>query len=1300
MTASTLRAETDKQIFVSYSRADRDHVAALYADLERLGFLLWRDLHEIAGGEDWWQNITDAIDASETMVLCISPASLKSEIVTKEWLYARQVGTRVIPVIVDDIDFDTLPRWMQFTDMKDFREGKPERELIWRRFIHDLNTPYTPNKVSFMVEAPPFDYVERKDVTDKIITSLQDPANRLIALKGAGGYGKTTLARVVCHDQRVRTTYFHGTLWITLGETVSEEMRIQLLLDLVVELRGERPPVQTLEAARNELRTAIGDRYVLLVVDDAWRRPDLESFLVDAPNAAVLVTTRIRPALPDKTLIHDIDAMQPDQAVRLLAFELPEDEVARQHTKLDSLAKRLGEWPLMIKLTNGAIKSRMSMGSSFKDALDFVEKSLTRRGLSQSFADTEKGRNATAAASLAVSLDLLQPDERALYNRLAIFPEDIEIPLETLESLWELDDFDTEDFAQRLFNVSLLLRLDLKAKIIRLHDIVRTHLRETDAAHLPALNADFLARMQQRYSITHWRDLPLDAPYLWNHLAYHLIDAGQTAALRDLLFDFGWMYARLNATDPAALLADAALATSALKDDRELRLIESALRLAQNALSEDKKQLANQIRGRLWIYKDKPDKYPAIVSLWHAVPDIPGTLALLPTQEFPPMDQAGGALLRVLDGHKTSVNGALQLSDNRILSWAGSRFESQDNTLRLWTSDGTALDTLEGHTDEVRGALELPDGRILSWAGDATLRLWDSDGTLLKTLEGHTDSVHGALLLSNDHILSWSSDQTLRLWTIDGTLLSELKGHNARVVSALELQDGKILSYANGYTAQTNDNTLHLWNVDGKLHTVLTGHRARINGAIQLQEGYILSWSGDDESFDNTLRLWTTEGDQVAVFEGHEKEVWGATQLANANILSWSRDNTLRIWKTNGQSLAVLRNHTREVMGAIQLHNEHILSWSYDGTYHLWDRDGNFITSIDKNMGVTRFVVKLSSEKYVSSTENDLIIWDEDFNKLLLIEAHTEQVRGALQLKDGRLLSWSSDRTLRLWDTALNTLNVKRGHTRKVIALHKLPDNKTLTVSTDYTFSIWNSTGHHLVKLDGFAFYHGNASPMPQALVFSDNDNYCRILTWPYEQNLRLWDADGNMLAELLGHKSAPWGARYLNSGRILTWSWDSTLRMWDQYGQPLNVLEGHSGWVHEAVELNDGRIVSWAEDGVRLWKTDGGLIDVFEVSSSDDHYEDQVKTLLLEWGDKHQFNAIKLIEASETADESYQSTTKPTKSDKKFLGYISDAIHITHIDNLVFSPTLLPYITNDHTVVVGDEAGRVIFLKVIPPTD
>ena len=1254
MTASTLRAETDKQIFVSYSRADRDHVATLYADLERLGFLLWRDLHEIAGGEDWWQNITDAIDASETMVLCISPASLKSEIVTKEWLYARQVGTRVIPVIVDDIDFDTLPRWMQFTDMKDFRDGKPERDLIWRRFIHDLNTPYTPQKVSFMVEAPPFDYIPRPDVVEPIIASLQDPANRLIALKGAGGYGKTTLARVVCHDQRVRTTYFHGTLWVTLGETVSEEMRIQLLLDLVVELRGERPPVQTLEAARNELRTAIGDRYVLLVVDDAWRRPDLESFLVDAPNAAVLVTTRIRPALPDKTpdeiRIHDIDAMQPDQAVRLLAFELPEDDVARQHAKLDSLAKRLGEWPLMIKLTNGALKSIVEPGGTLEEALQYVEEGLSEEGLPEAFADDEKGRNATATASLTVSLKLLEDSELTLYRRLAIFPEDVDIPLTVLETLWDLNGYKTINLVKRFFNISLLLRFDFGTKTVRLHDIVRSYLRHTEKELLATYNSDFLTRMQQRYSITHWRDLPLDAPYLWDHLAYHLIDAGQTAALRDLLFDFGWMYARLNATDPAALLADAALATSVLKDDRELRLIESALRLAQNALSEDKKQLANQIRGRLWIYKDKPDEYPTIVSLWHAVPDIPGTLALLPTQQFPPMDQAGGALLRTLEGHTGGINGAIQLKDGRILSWSHN-FDFHDSPLHLWKEDGTLLAILEGHTDYIHCAMVVTNERILSWSLDNTLRLWEADGTSLIILEGHSNSVNGAFQLPDGRILSWSDDHTLQLWTSEGTPLITFEGHTGSVIGAEVISKGHILSWS-GDSFGSYDNTLRLWSLDGITIATFKGHTREIIGAMVLSDSRILSWS-----YDHTLRLWSLDGITIATFKGHTREIIGAMVLSDGHILSWSGDNTLRLWAADsGSLLATFTGHTSDVSGAAELRDGRILSWSKDNTLRLWATNGAALIILEGHTGGVRGAAELRDGRILSwSEDSTLRLWATNGAVLIILEGHTGGISGAAELRDGRILSWSEDSTLRLWKLDSTSLKIPQGHTRQV---------------------------NSVVALNGG-----------------------RVLSWSGDNTLRLWSSNGTLLATLEGHTDHINGAIALNDGRILSWS-ANTLRLWSSNGTLLATLEGHISRVDGALQLTDSRILSWSDgywysphpqdNTLQLWAADGTLLAVLEAN----YYDSDDEAKILNWARENGLDINDIFSEDPETDtgnikqrgqqlQIYHPTTRQTLA-----SFIGD----TNFEKgLIGSPVSF---LDTQTIAAGDAAGRVIFLKVVPPTD
>lgn len=88
-----------KDVFISYSRADTAFATTLYQRLKARDFTLWRDRSEMEAGKDWWPQIQEAIRESGTMVLCMSPKALASPVVTQEWRYARQVGTRVIPVL-------------------------------------------------------------------------------------------------------------------------------------------------------------------------------------------------------------------------------------------------------------------------------------------------------------------------------------------------------------------------------------------------------------------------------------------------------------------------------------------------------------------------------------------------------------------------------------------------------------------------------------------------------------------------------------------------------------------------------------------------------------------------------------------------------------------------------------------------------------------------------------------------------------------------------------------------------------------------------------------------------------------------------------------------------------------------------------------------------------------------------------------------------------------------------------------------------------------------------------------------
>lgn len=72
-----------------------------------------------------------------------------------------------------------------------------------------------------MAPEPPSDFVPRLkefDLKQKLLDANGDAVAVTAALCGAGGYGKTTLAKAFAHDEGVQDAYFDGILWVDLGE--------------------------------------------------------------------------------------------------------------------------------------------------------------------------------------------------------------------------------------------------------------------------------------------------------------------------------------------------------------------------------------------------------------------------------------------------------------------------------------------------------------------------------------------------------------------------------------------------------------------------------------------------------------------------------------------------------------------------------------------------------------------------------------------------------------------------------------------------------------------------------------------------------------------------------------------------------------------------------------------------------------------------------------------------------------------------------------------------------------------------
>ena len=161
------------RVFISYARSDGEEFARdLRKRLEEKKIPLWQDRVGMEGGRDWWLQITEALEQVEYMVILMTPNTLRSEIVRKEWRYARQQGVGVYPVKVDaDLDFAGLPRWMSSAHFYDL-------DHEWSKFVNDLNTRYQRQRIPFMVSDLPEDFVERPEEFDHLLSLLLDQKTR------------------------------------------------------------------------------------------------------------------------------------------------------------------------------------------------------------------------------------------------------------------------------------------------------------------------------------------------------------------------------------------------------------------------------------------------------------------------------------------------------------------------------------------------------------------------------------------------------------------------------------------------------------------------------------------------------------------------------------------------------------------------------------------------------------------------------------------------------------------------------------------------------------------------------------------------------------------------------------------------------------------------------------------------------------------------------------------------------------------------------------------------------------------
>ena len=534
-----------------------------------------------------------------------------------------------------------------------------------------------------------------------------------------------------------------------------------------------------------------------------------------------------------------------------------------------------------------------------------------------------------------------------------------------------------------------------------------------------------------------------------------------------------------------------------------------------------------------------------------------------------------------LEGHQKVVYGLSFSPDGKMLASG-----SEDNTIKLWSTDGRLLHTLIGHQGPVSSVSFSPNGRTLaSGSYDNTIKLWSTDGRLLHTFTGHQSQVWGVSFSPDGKTLaSGSVDHTIKLWSLDGRPLHTLTGHQDVVTSVSFSPDGKMLASGSW------DNTIKLWSTDGRLLYTLTGHQGGVRSVRFSPDGKTLAaGSGDD-----TIKLWSTDGRLLNTWTGHQGWVSSVSFSSDGKTLaSGGWDTTIKLWSLDGRLLHTLTGHQRAVMSvSFSPDGKTLASGSYDATIKLWNTDGRELYPLTGHHGSVKSVSFSPDGKTLASGSEDgtIKLWSTDGRLLYTLTGHQNVVKSVSFSPDGKTLaSGSGDNTIRLWSLDGRLLHTLTGHQGPVSSVSFSPYDKMLVSgSEDGTIKLWSLNGRLLHTLTG---HQGpvsgvSFSPDGKTLASGSGDN-----------TIKLWNTDGRLLHTLTGHQAWVWGVSFSPDGKTLTsGSDDGTIKLWSTDGRLLHTLTAHQNGVFSP----DGKtLVSWSVAGtIKLWSLNGRLLHYLDWAS------------------------------------------------------------------------------------------------------
>jgi WD40 repeat protein len=1069
--------------------------------------------------------------------------------------------------------------------------------------------PSPPENPKWVVHRPELSVIIDVLLNDSPVTDAYT-----IGLHGAGGFGKTTLARAVVSTYRVQERFNGRVYFVTIGADVRDPATIAAKVNGVIRLMGGEAVVSADPAEvgqRLGLLLDLGPRR-LLILDDLWDSHQLAPFMIGGRNCVRLVTTRVRSLLDGWDRIVGVGQMSNEQASSLLTQDLPPmDKVAAR-----ALVGLTGCCPLVLRLANKILVNAVNVGLGVREACEqltheFVESGpgvmddLLGHDVNRIDTDQPEDRAYAVRATMAASTRRLSESDVQRLTELSVFAADEPIPLHFASCLWsatgELSDLASAQVISRLAEYALIDYENNGADEggIILHDVIRDYLRaELGPKRIATLNGLLLDAMADDLATAPalgsnsteerpaWWELRYRGRYLPDHLLRHLHDAGRLSEAEQVACDLRWVASRLQESGPAAPAADLSFAGTPQATRLQAVLarishllapttpVTAVIDILHSRVAED------SYWGPQVVALRNMRQGPKLVIRW-PLPDVPDS-----------------ALQRVLVGHAGSVLTVAIAPDGTWLASGGS-----DATVRIWdAATGQERVALTRHDGAVRAlAIEPGGGWLATGSADGAVRIWETESWECRSVLPGPDYGVSAVAIAPDG--SWlaagSENGIVRIWNATtAEIRADLMGHDDGLdVSALAFaRDGSWL------VSTSWDGTARIWDV-------ATGHQR----AVLRDRGdsmHDVSLAPDDNWLaiacaDGTVQIWDVAMANLrTTLSGHGADVSGVaiapdgTWLASVNfgfdinVVDEEDNAAVWIWKPDGRTVqaSLTGYHGRMETVAIAPNGDWLATGSGDGTVRIWTPTVNDYHGgrLDYEGAVPALAIASDRAWIATCNRGTVRILDaatgHERTALTLCSGWADDV--AIVPDGGRLVSVTDDERdgiATIWNTATRQeLIVITG--RQITTVAIASDGTWLaTGGRDGMVRAWDAfTGREIATLSG----HEDAV---SAMAIAYDGSF--IVSGSYDKTVRIWDTAGWRERVRLDGLDTPVCAVAIapDDSWLASGGYDRVVRIYDiATAREQAILDGHSSCVSAVSIAPDGKWIASAGDDktARIWDT------------------------------------------------------------------------------------------------------------------